>query len=227
MDLWMPLNIWAYLKKMINMSKTPSISYAVICCNEYYETITLLDFLIEHKRKKDEIVILFDDKGDKDLWKYLLNIEENISLLHHARFKNDFSECRNKLKKLCSKEYIFMIDADEIPNENLVKKLPYILESNPEFDMFYVPRINIVEGITEYDIKLWNWNINEKGWVQWPDVQGRIIKNQPHLNYVNKVHEKVDGAKLFSILPLEEEYSLYHPKTIERQRLQNSYYEKI
>lgn len=161
MDLWMPLNTWVYLKKMINMSKTPSISYAVICCNEYYETITLLDFLIEHKRKKDEIVVLFDDKGDKDLWKHLLESEGDISLLHRAKFKNDFSEWRNKLKKLCSKEYIFMIDADEIPDENLIKKLPYILESNPEFDMFYVPRVNTVSSIGKTDVQKWGWNVSK------------------------------------------------------------------
>jgi len=37
----------------------------------------------------------------------------------------------------------------------------------------------------------------------------------------------LEGYKTLSYLPLEEEYSLYHPKTIDRQEKQNSYYDTL
>ena len=33
---------------------------------------------------------------------------------------------------MCSGDYIFQIDADEVPNRLLIKNLPKIIESNPE-----------------------------------------------------------------------------------------------
>jgi hypothetical protein len=35
--------------------------------------------------------------------------------------------------------------------------------------MFRVPRVNTVEGITQQHIQQWRWNVNENGWVNWPD----------------------------------------------------------
>ena len=39
------------------------ISYAVTVCNEIVEIQRLLPFLIESKRKQDEIVIFYDSKN--------------------------------------------------------------------------------------------------------------------------------------------------------------------
>ena len=66
-------------------------------------------------------------------------------------FRKDFSALKNYTKSQCSGDYIFHIDADEIPNEILLKQLPQILEIN-DTDLVWVPRINIVNGITEFHI---------------------------------------------------------------------------
>ena len=201
------------------------ISYAITVYNELDEIIQLLELLKNTKRAEDEIVVLFDDKGPDLVWKYLQSQEQHITL-HPADFKNDFAEWKNKLSKLCKGDYIFQIDADEFPHENLIESLPHILENN-ESDIILVPRVNIVKGITENHIQRWGWKANDKGWVQWPDNQWRIYKNTSSIKWKNKVHEVLDGYNTYANLPEMEEYALYHVKTIERQEKQNSYYETL
>ena len=202
------------------------ISYAITVCNELEEVKRLVNFLLSNKREEDEIVILFDDKGTEEVWNYLIQVEGDIALLHRAQFRNDFSEWKNKFFKLCSGDYIFQIDADEIPHINLIQNLPEMLKTN-DVDMVRVPRVNTVEGLTEEHIKKWGWHVNEKGWVNWADWQMRIYKNAPHIKWVNKVHEVLEGFKIHGMLPVEEEWALYHPKTIDRQERQNNYYDTL
>jgi glycosyltransferase involved in cell wall biosynthesis len=126
---------------------------------------------------------------------------------------------------ICSGDYIFQIDADEIPNNVLIENLPAILENN--VDVILVPRVNTVQGITQQHMQHWGWKQNDKGWIQWPDFQWRIYKNTPDIKWKNKIHEVLDGFKTYSNLPEIEEYALYHPKTIERQEKQNNYYNTL
>jgi hypothetical protein len=37
----------------------------------------------------------------------------------------------------------------------------------------------------------------------------------------------LEGFRQYATLPMEEDYSLYHPKTIERQVKQNEYYDTL
>ena len=202
------------------------ISYAITVCNELEEVKRLVNFLILTKRREDEIVILFDDKGTEEVWNYLVQVEGDIAILHKAQFRNDFSEWKNKFFKLCSGDYIFQIDADEIPHINLIQNLPEMLKTN-DVDMVRVPRVNTVEGLTQEHIQKWGWHVNEKGWVNWADWQMRIYKNAPHIRWKNKVHEVLEGFKIHGMLPVEEEWALYHPKTIDRQVNQNNYYDTL
>lgn len=201
------------------------ISYAITVYNELNEIIQLIEFLKNTKRAEDEIVVLFDDKGPDEVWKYLQSQEQFIKL-HPSNFKNDFAEWKNKLNKLCSGDYIFQIDADEIPNEFLIENLHTILETN-ESDIILVPRVNIVKGITPQHLQAWGWKQNDKGWVQWPDFQWRIYKNTPEIKWKNKLHEVLDGYNTYANLPEMEEYALYHIKTIDRQEKQNNYYSTL
>jgi hypothetical protein len=199
------------------------ISYAITVCNELEEIKRLIPFLLEHKRPEDEIVILWDENGDLKVWEYMISIPGP----RHFRdyFNKDFSEWKNKLSSVCEGDYIFQIDADEIPNDNLIENLPSILENN--VDVILVPRVNTVQGITQQHIQHWGWKQNEKGWIQWPDFQWRIYKNNPDIKWKNKLHEVLDGYKTYSNLPEMEEYALYHPKTIDRQEKQNNFYSTL
>ena len=207
------------------------ISYAITVCNELEEIQRLLNLLLAKKREQDEIVILVDaTKADNELMSTLRHYERhNIDhmTVWEDEFNNHFADWKNKLTSHCSGDFIFQIDADEIPNEYLIESLPEILEDNPTVEVYVVPRVNTVDGLTPEHIAKWGWNVNEKGWVNFPDYQWRIYKNSPYIKWKNKVHEVLEGYKVMAQIPGYEDLSLYHPKTIERQEKQNNYYDQL
>ena len=207
------------------------ISYAVTVCDEFLEIQRLLSLLINNKRIEDEVVVLVDlskNKPTSELLRYLheLSSEDYINLIED-NFKGHFADWKNLLTGYCSGDYVFQIDADETPDKSLIHNLPLILEANSDNEVYLVPRINTVEGLTQEHINKWGWNVNEKGWVNWPDYQWRIWKNKPEIKWVNKVHEKLEGFKTYAPLPAVEGVALNHPKDIKRQEKQNEYYNKI
>ena len=205
-----------------------NISYAIIVCNEIKEVTNLLNFLQLHIRKEDEIVVQYDkDNATKDVKDYLKLMEKlhNYKIISFPLNK-DFASFKNNLKSHCSKDYIFQIDADEIPHEALIEYLPQILDTNP-VDVVFIPRVNTVKGITDHHIFKWGWRVNEKGWVNFPDYQLRLYKKTDEIEWKNKVHETLTGYTTFSNFPAEEHWSLYHRKDIERQEKQNEFYETI
>jgi hypothetical protein len=205
------------------------ISYAITVCNEFIEIQRLVNFLLQHKRIQDNIVILFDEaNGDLGVESYLRSHSQNGEFhWHKGKFDRHFANWKNKLSKMCNGDYIFQIDADEIPNENLIAVLPDVLAENENIDVFLVPRINTVKGLTPEHISKWGWKVNDAGWVNWPDYQWRIWKNTPEIQWVNKVHERLDGFKTYTAMPDVEYFALYHPKTIEKQEKQNQLYDTI
>jgi hypothetical protein len=203
------------------------ISYAITVCDELEEIKRLVSFLLSNKREQDEIVILFDNRNGTQIVKdYLTSIAHQAIVAVHD-FENHFADWKNLLTSYCTGGYIFQIDADEIPNLTLIEHLPEILEMNQGVDVLLVPRVNTVEGLTQEHIQKWGWIIDDQGWVNYPDFQWRIYKNTPDIKWINKVHERLIGYKTISNLPQTEDYSLYHPKTIDRQERQNNYYNTL
>jgi hypothetical protein len=204
------------------------ISYAITVCNELEEISRLLNFLYQHKRSEDEICVLLDKpKASQELLDELYYwSSKDIIILKESIFQGHFADWKNELNRMCSGDYIFQIDADELPNEELLEALPNIL-INSDSDVILTPRINIVEGITPQHLQAWGWKQNDKGWVQFPDYQWRIFRNTPNITWKNKVHEILDGHKTYAYLPEFEEYSLYHYKHISRQESQNNFYNKL
>ena len=205
------------------------ISYAITVCNELEEVSRLLNFLHQHKRPEDEICVLLDKpKASQQLLDELHYwSSKNIITLKESIFQGHFADWKNELTRMCSGDYIFQIDADEYPHPDFIKNLPTVLEHNTAVELYAVPRVNTVKGLTQEHIQKWGWNVNENEWVNWPDFQTRIYKNNSNIKWKNKVHEVLDGHKEFAYLPMEEEWALYHPKTIDRQEKQNNYYESI
>ena len=216
------------------------ISYGITVYNEHKELDNLLFHLSKHIRDEDEVVITQDVSkvGEKSivqddfqalervLEKYEYGNYFNNLKVTTFEFRKDFSALKNYTKKYCTGDYIFHIDADEIPNEILLQQLPTILEIN-DTDLVWVPRINIVNGITDWHLHHWHWRQTEQGWINFPDYQARIFKNEEHIKWVREVHEHIDGAKTYSHLPPHEELTLKHEKDIVRQEQQNRLYDTI
>lgn len=203
------------------------ISYAIPVCNEHMEIDRLLNQLTKGKRPQDEIVVQADSGNvTSEVMRVLAQYGNQINVVQFP-LNGDFASFKNNLKANCTGEWIYQIDADEYLQDVLLEHLPTILQDNPTVEVFIVPRINTVEGLTQEHIQRWRWNVNEKGWVNFPDYQTRILQNAPHISWKNKVHEILLGHRSQALLPAEEEYCLLHHKDIKRQESQNAHYDII
>lgn len=204
-----------------------TISYLIFACNEHKELEKLLNKLTDFVQEPNEImVILDDDNTTPEVYKVVEKFENEIGCYAH-KLNGDFASHKNFGNLCCKSDWIFQIDADEIPNDLLIEKLPDLLNNNPHNEVFLVPRVNTVSGLTQEHIDKWRWNVDKEDRVNWPDYQWRIWKNKPEIKWVNKVHEKLQGFKTYSPLPALPDLALYHPKDIKRQEKQNNYYNTL
>ena len=203
------------------------ISYAIPVCNEWMQLEYLLNYLFKHKREQDDIVVQCD-KGNTtpSVYQVLEEYKDKIQVIEFP-LNGDFASFKNNLKDHCSGDYIFQIDADEYPEEYLMNTIEWLIKNNPGTDIFWVPRINTVKGLTQEHIDKWGWRVDNDGRVNFPDYQCRILKNVKRIKWKNKVHEVLTGHKTESQLPANDEFCIHHPKTIERQEKQNALYEMI
>ena len=207
------------------------ISYVIPVCNEYKEIEYLLGYLTKHKREQDEIIVQCDQGNTTpEVYRVLQELIENTDIsykLIEFPLNNNFSAFKNNLKDNCSGDYIFQIDADEYPDEYLMNHIDWIINNNPEVDVFWVPRINKVNGLTEEHVKKWGWRIDPKGRVNFPDYQCRVLKNSSDIKWKNKVHEVLTGHKTESHIPANDEFCIHHIKDVERQEIQNTFYDTL
>ena len=201
------------------------LSYAIPVCNEHVELERLLSFLRRTVEDGDEIVVQCDQGNTTiEVSRVLNSYADRVKVIRFP-LNGHFSNFKNNLKDHCTGDWIFQIDADELPHENLIVNLKTLIEANSEIDMLLVPRVNTVEGLTQEHIQKWGWRVDDNGWVNYPDSQYRIWRNTSEIKYKNKVHEVLEGYLNFASLPEHETYSLYHAKDITRQELQNKFYE--
>jgi glycosyltransferase involved in cell wall biosynthesis len=205
------------------------LSYAITACNEHEEIIRLVTQLLNYKEEKSEIVVLLDTpKSSPEMIEYLeLQANADKITVIESEFSGDFAQWKNFLNSNCKGEWIFQLDADEYLEPDLIVNMESLLDANTDKDMIVVPRINTVEGLTQSHIEKWRWNVNEKGWVNFPDVQTRIYKNSDKIGWSGKVHERIVGFESYTNFPADEIYCIIHPKTIERQERQNNYYDTL
>ena len=140
------------------------ISYGVTVSNEIVEIQNLIERLSTNKRVEDEIVIQFDSSTTTIPVVEYLNecvINAKIQKLVSYPLNGDFGQFKQHLNKNCSGDWILQLDADEDLEPQLIQNLHTILEENPEIDMFWLPRINIVNGLTEADVDKWRWVVTK------------------------------------------------------------------
>jgi len=246
------------------MDKQIPITIATTVYKELVEITNLINFVHPRIGENDEILIQYDEDSVTDsVYKYLNILDSMHSNIRVIGFPlgGDFATFKNNLKKHAKGIFIFNIDADEIPHEFLLTNIHEIVEANKDVDLFFIPRINTVDGITQQHIKKWGWKISKldtqigekeldkpeydllkkhnliieegektkyyKPIIQFPDYQTRLYRRTSEIEWVGKVHEQIAGYNTITILPKEEQYCLYHHKTIERQSAQNQFYETL
>jgi glycosyltransferase involved in cell wall biosynthesis len=136
----------------------PSISYLITCHNEDTTLENLLTRVVSLIDPEDEIIVL-DDFSDSQLTKNILSrFSDKIKIYQHALDKN-YGGHKNYGNSKCSKEWIFQLDGDELPNETLLINIKDIIQSNPEIDLYAIPRVNDFKGVTSEDAKQWGWRL--------------------------------------------------------------------
>jgi len=203
------------------------ISYSILTHNETKSLEKLLRFLVKWKQEEDEIAIL-DDYSDDEKTKQILDfyVSAHDIVFEQRNLLGDYGGQKNHLKSMCSGDYSFNLDADEMISRWFIKNVHGILEENP-IDLIFLPRINMVEGLTQEHVRHWGWSVNEEGWVNFPDWQGRLFKNRPNIKWEKPVHEMITGFQTYAHLPTEKSFCILHYKTIDKQEQQNEKYAGI
>jgi len=243
------------------------VSYGITVCNELEEITKLINFLHPRVMEDDEILVQYDeDSVTEDVLNYLRIIDElhtNVKIIGFPLNKN-FADFKNNLKNYASGLFIVQLDADELPSEELIANMHDLLDANKDIDLFFVPRINTVDGLTIAHLKKWGWKTSKlesqigekeidtnsgeykllkklgyiidksddsikyyKPIINHPDVQTRIYRRTSEIEWDGKVHERIKGYNTMTFLPFEEAYSIYHPKSIDKQEKQNELYSKL
>jgi len=204
------------------------ISYGITVHNEADELKRLLNVLIDNIALGiDEIVVCVD--GDDEAVRFELdtftqnNFDTTNIKVYQRKLDGNFAAHKNSVIEKSTGDYVFHIDADEYPNEILLQQINQIIEMN-DADLIWIPRVNTIEGMNQNHIQKWGWRVTEKGWVNYPDYQARVFRNDGKIRWERPLHEVIRGYKTYAHLPPHEELSLYHPKTIEKQEEQNMFY---
>lgn len=202
------------------------ITYGITVADEEFEFKRLINSLQPYLNEDEEIVVLADSN------KVTENIINHCKLcnlkINYFNFNNNFSDFKNELFNISSKEYLFQIDADEQIPISLIYLLRHAA-SNKETDLLWIPRINVIHGATQEDISNFKWNLNNKGWEGFPDYQARFVLVNSKIRWKGKVHEILQGAdnqKYIQHMPIDL-YSILHVKNINKQKKQNKTYESI
>jgi len=240
-----------------------SISYCISVWNEAKELDLLLKRLIPNLGDVDEIVIQGDQgKVTEEVVSVVRTAMKNPKVKYiEFPLKKNFAVFKNNAIKNCSGEYIFLLDPDEQVHPRMLANLKLLLLENQEVEMFRVPRVNVVIGVTEEYIREQRWHqthfvvpkldydsknilalygIKEQrqdeliiSSINLPDYQARIFKQGIKYKTDVKVHEQLEGFKIWTDLPFKKElfneldlnWSLFHVKQFERQKNQNKFYE--
>ena len=150
------------------------ITYSIQVCNESRELYSLINFLLKVIDEEDNIHVVVDSlhKTDK-VNKVIENFKDKISVFERPFDTFYKNSCYHG--EVATGDYTFLIDADEMPQEKLIANLKNII-TETKAEILFIPRINIQPGITQSYIDHYKFNINEAGWINWPDYQGRLYK---------------------------------------------------
>lgn len=198
----------------------PVVSYGICVCNESREVGDLLHVLDSSIIHSDEIVVLVDtSKVTKDV---LDTLDKYPWIIVHQRsFIGNFADHKNYLTSKCTGSHIFNIDADEIPSHFLIENIYKILE----FDLVFVPRVNILAGASPSYLEKHNFSISQEGFINYPDYQGRIFSSK--LKWESNIHERITGAHRVTQIQADPNLALWHIKSLTKMDEQNTLYQTL
>ena len=192
------------------------LTYTIQVCNESRELFSLLQFITRVKDEEDEINVVVDSTNKTEKVDMVLEHFKDTVNVYERPFDQFHVNAQFHTEKATG-DYIFGIDADEMPQEMLIKNIKRIIEDT-QAEVISIPRINIHPGITEQEVKDFGFHVNEVGFINWPDYQTRIFKKCDHIHWTDTLHTKLVGSdKIVGVKP-NPSMALWHIKSMEKQK---------
>ena len=210
-------------------SSSASLCYAITVCNEADELRKLLTPLSQYKQQHDTILVQKDQNHVSS--EVLALLDEFSDLVDHQTLfplNDDFATFKNNLLENTSSDYIFQLDADELPSPYLLEHIHSIIAQNPQIEAFRLPRVNLIRQENQ-TLPVWDDmdGIDPSEYYHFPDYQFRIFKNLPSIHWHKRVHEVIIGYKTYSLLPKDAKYAILHAKYQSKQEKQLRYYSEL
>jgi len=187
--------------------------------------------IMENMSEGDEILVSVDSVNTPQIiHDYLDNFNINKVVFEWV---DDFSELKNLAFNHTSKDWIFLLDADENISPTFIKDLNKFLDELQEqnWEGVLVPRINTYTDLEDYPTYIEDnylqHSVNEDGWFYWPEYQLRIYRNLDHIRYMGEIHESLEGLNTVMTLEPSKTYAIIHEKTIAKQLKSDKYYENF
>jgi len=203
------------------------ISYQILCKNETTSLKKLVNQLLDNIDQDDEINICIDSTSTNQNTREILKQYGEYTNINTFERKIDHTihNQKNWLASKASGDYLFYLDADEVLNPSFFSIVKKLISTNPKIDVYFLPRTNIVEGLTEEYRVSRGWKVDDKGRINWPDVQDRLFKNNGQIKYNEIPHGRLINYSEYAVLPLEDLYAIYHKKSIDKQTSDNRWHD--
>jgi len=176
-----------------------NISGCLICYNEEKVIRRALESL---SKVVDEIVLYDSFSTDKTL-----DIAKEFGCtIYQHEFDNHRNQ-KNRAIEKCTKDWIFLIDADEYLEQKLIDNVESLTNNTEMIDAFTFPRKNYID------------NDGPQGF---PDFQTRLFRNYVR-HFGHPFHHRADGNSKRNTVVMDKG-CIMHKKTLQRQEHQNRLY---
>lgn len=146
-------------------------------------------------RESDELIVLVDSsKMSEQTLEYIkYNFRFISKLLERELINGNIKDHKNYAISQATKDYIVLIDGDEIFPYHAIQYFHHLEEYYPGKEIFLLKRLTSFSGMTP------NLEQSYKTPEGFPDWQGRIIKNHLGIKYEgHKIHHVFDIWKKYS-----------------------------
>ena len=196
----------------------PSITYAVEVCTEARELNDLLTFLTENKMPA------MTSTCSSTPAKLLKRSETSSRASIYPRASVNTTVISRRTATITRRSVRVITSSCSMPMRSHRDSHPHIKQFDG--DILFIPRINIVPGYTRAFLEKHKFNVNDAGFINWPDYQGRYYKNDPKITWSGKVHEKLTGSEA-NALEANPSTAIWHVKSVAKQNAQNELYESL